>query len=108
MVKFVASDGRAFTDYRPSCQINDNIQRGSGQMNEREYRMYLQHNAAKLIEQNRIKADASHKMNCHCPTCDSAVAKKNIQAKHCPKCSSNMKVQGKYAVCHKCGVKAQM
>jgi len=79
MVKFVAEDARAFTDYRPNCQINDNIQRGSGQMNEREYRMYLQHNAAKMIEQNRMKADASHKMNCHCPTCSSAMDMKKVQ-----------------------------
>ena len=69
MVKFVNEDGRCFTDFRPNCQINNKIQTGSGQMNEREYRMYLQHNAAKMIEQNRMRAQPCD--TCLCPKCGS-------------------------------------
>ena len=45
-------DGRHFTSYVSRCVLNNNAA-GSNAMNSYEYRMYLQHNAEKLMEDNR-------------------------------------------------------
>ena len=48
------ADGRHFTDYRPRCvQNNSVVNNNTNVLNSYEYRMYLQHNAEKLMEDNR-------------------------------------------------------
>lgn len=40
------ADGRAFTDYRPQCLLNNS------KLNSYDYRMFLMKNAEKIIENN--------------------------------------------------------
>lgn len=48
------ADGRHFTDYRPRCDQNNSVvNNNTDVLNSYEYRMYLQHNATKLMEENR-------------------------------------------------------
>jgi hypothetical protein len=49
MPKFVMSDGRMFTDYSPSCELNKNIQQKYNIQNSHEYKKFLQNNAENLI-----------------------------------------------------------
>lgn len=42
------SDGRTFTSYLSAGQREEALQRKAGAVNETQYRMYLQHNAAKV------------------------------------------------------------
>lgn len=46
-------DGRHFTDYRPSCDLDNYIRVNNGIMNSNDYRMFLTRNANKLMELNR-------------------------------------------------------
>lgn len=57
------SDGRHFTDYRPTEDVND--YRKYKLHDSHAYRMYLQRNGAKLILQNR--SESIQKNKC-CPT----------------------------------------
>lgn len=51
------NDGRAFTDYRPRCVVNaDLLGSIQGVKSSYESRMYLQTNAAKVMEQDRKRA----------------------------------------------------
>ena len=54
------SDGRPFTDYRPRCAINADLMTDLDKNNmiksSYESRMYLQHNAEKIIEANKLTA----------------------------------------------------
>ena len=43
-------DGRHFTDYRPSCDVNNSIRNGNNLTNSFLYRKFLTENAEKLIE----------------------------------------------------------
>jgi hypothetical protein len=48
------ADGRHFTDYRPRCELNNSLVNSTnGVLNNYEYRMYLQHNASKLMDSLR-------------------------------------------------------
>lgn len=47
------ADGRHFTDYRPSCDVNSTIQMDNKIKNSFEYRNFLQQNAEKLANINR-------------------------------------------------------
>ena len=38
-------DGRHFTDYRPSCHVNNLVRSNNAVLNSHEYRMFLTHNA---------------------------------------------------------------
>lgn len=58
-------DGRHFTDYRPRCMQNNAISSESKAMNSYEYRMYLQHNAKKLMEKNQTYATNNNECT-HC------------------------------------------
>ena len=53
------SDGRPFTDYRPRCAINADLMTDLDKNNmiksSYESRMYLQHNAEKIIEANTLE-----------------------------------------------------
>ena len=59
------ADGRHFTDYRPSCHINNIIRSGNNVMNSFEYRLFLTRNAQELMDINRNYAC---KKNC-CGPC---------------------------------------
>jgi len=48
------ADGRHFTDYRPSCDVNNLIISNNGTVSNFDYRMYLIENAEKLMDMNRI------------------------------------------------------
>lgn len=47
------ADGRHFTDYRPSCHINNIIRTGNNVMNSYQYRLFLTRNADELMDVNR-------------------------------------------------------
>ena len=49
-------DGRHFTDYRPNCFVNNLIQSQNSITDSYKYRMFLQENASKLMELNRLYA----------------------------------------------------
>lgn len=69
MVKFVSADGRAFTSYYPSCQVNKDIQQQHGITNSYDYRMFLQRNATTLMNQDREFALKKNNLTCNCPSC---------------------------------------
>ena len=50
------ADGRHFTDYRPSCHINNMIRNNNTITNSFEYRLFLTRNAEKLMEINNKHA----------------------------------------------------
>ena len=58
------ADGRHFTDYRPSCHINNIIRTGNNVMNSFQYRLFLTRNAEELMDINRGYAC---KKNCCSP-----------------------------------------
>lgn len=54
------SDGRAFTDYNPRCYTNarvmDMVEKAKMAQSSYESRMYLQHNAEQVMENERKRA----------------------------------------------------
>ena len=46
-------DARHFTDYRPNCYLNNTLKANNKTFNSFQYRMFLTHNADKLMEMNR-------------------------------------------------------
>ena len=50
------ADGRNFTDYRPDCYVNNLIRQNNSTYNSFQYRMFLTHNAEKLMNLNRTYA----------------------------------------------------
>lgn len=54
------NDGRSFTDYRPRCIVNAEllsaVEKSKMIQSSYESRMYLQHNAEKVMEEERQKA----------------------------------------------------
>jgi hypothetical protein len=56
------ADGRHFTDYRPSCDLNNVIKRDNNILNSFDGRLFLQRNATELMNIN--KKDACLK-NCN-------------------------------------------
>ena len=50
----IMDDGRAFTDYRSSCYINDIIRVQNGITNSYDYRQFLIHNGNELINAIRL------------------------------------------------------
>ena len=70
------SDGRHYSDYRPRCVINYELQEKP--MSSYDYRMYLQQNADKIITENR---DIAWKNNL-CGPCvvpDTMLPEQNVQ-----------------------------
>ena len=47
------ADGRGFTDYRPNCLLNNNLQLDSNSLNSYDYKLFLTRNAEKIINMNR-------------------------------------------------------
>ena len=64
------ADGRHFTDYRPSCHVNDLLRADNAISNSFNYRRFLQENASTLIDKNRDVACAN---NCCAPCSSSAL-----------------------------------
>ena len=58
-------DGRHFTDYRANCHTNNVIRTTNKTFNSFQYRMFLTHNAEKIMEMNR---STSCEKNC-CGPC---------------------------------------
>ena len=50
------SDGRHFTDHRPQCYVNNLVQQNNEITNSYQMRMFLTHNANKLMQVNRQRA----------------------------------------------------
>jgi hypothetical protein len=62
-------DGRAFTDYRPSSDVENMIQYSNNIMSSYEYRQFLINNANKIMDVNTMYA--SNKLSCNdCNTPD--------------------------------------
>lgn len=56
------SDGRQFTDYRPSCQVDSMLQVNNKIMNSFQYNNFLTNNAVQLMNLNNMLAC---KKNCN-------------------------------------------
>lgn len=69
-MKFVMSDSRAFTDYNPSCSINNTIQKQYNIKDEHDYRYFLQTRSNELREKFATFADTQCKF---CPACMEAL-----------------------------------
>ena len=71
MPKFAMSDARTFTDYNPNCELNRIIQKKYNVTDANEYRVFLQKNALKIMEESS-KYDMEP--NCKfCPVCKLAI-----------------------------------
>jgi len=71
MPKYIMSDGRAFTDYNPSCSLNNNLQKKYNVKDSHEFRQYLQHNAEQVMKD---LANCDPKDQCAlCPVCKQAL-----------------------------------
>lgn len=56
------ADGRHFTDYRPKCvQNNSVVNNNTDVLNSYEYRMFLQHNAEKIMNENKNIASENNR-----------------------------------------------
>lgn len=78
MPKYVMSDGRAFTNWNPNCDLMRNIQTKYNIQNSNDMRVFLQQNAEK------VKADfasCTTMEECKfCPVCKEAVDYKPREA----------------------------
>jgi hypothetical protein len=62
------ASGRSFTDYTPSCVLNDKIKKQAGISDNYSYKLYIQRNADKLMQADRSKASQVSIM-CSCLKC---------------------------------------
>ena len=69
MPKFVMSDARVFTDYNPTCELNNVIQKKYN-VNPLNYRKFLQANAEKIIKESFTLTE---KPCTSCPVCKEAI-----------------------------------
>ena len=80
MPKFVMSDGREFTDFQPSCTLNEMMQKKYNVNNSHEYRYYLQKNAEKVMKD---LADCDTNRDCIlCPVCKQSLDKPDTVTKN--------------------------
>ena len=95
------ADGRAFTDYRSSCEVNNDLR--SGQTNSLEYRNYLINNATSLL--NTQQGDMEKKLSCgsckntdmgnNLQSCDNGVCSNvNVPTALMKEIGSDAKIQG--------------
>lgn len=74
MPKYTMSDGREFTDYKPSCELNEWLQKRYNLNNSHAFRYFLQRNGEKIMkdlsECDPVKECAV------CPVCKLALEKK--------------------------------
>tara|TARA_Y100000816_G_C25926587_1_gene483159 strand:+ start:586 stop:825 length:240 start_codon:yes stop_codon:yes gene_type:complete len=61
MTKPGMSDGRVFTTFIPNCKYNDMIKEKYKKMNNNEYRIFLQENAEKVM--NDMKTMSMQNLN---------------------------------------------
>lgn len=66
--KNVMHDGRAFTDYQPNCQLNEAIKSQYVPGSSSEYRMFLQRNACRIMDEMRKSSsgDCVNPTGCVC------------------------------------------
>ena len=62
------ADGRHFTDYRPSCHVNDLLRNDNNISNSFQYRSFMTHNAETIMDKHRQIACSK---NC-CTPCASS------------------------------------
>lgn len=79
------ADGRHFTDYRPSCDMNSVIKVDNNIRNSLNYRLFLQENAEKLLEINR---KYSCQKNC-CEPCKEGFETTMLPEKYTQLCNKN-------------------
>ena len=74
MPKFTMSDGRQFTDYNPSCELNKMIQEKFQIKDSHQYRQFLQNNTEDVKQYvNNLKEKV---LDCEiCPVCNIAISK---------------------------------
>jgi hypothetical protein len=71
MPKFAMADGRAFTDFNPSCTLNATLQEKYNLPDTHAYRHFLQHNAEQVMKD---LADCNPQQECKtCPVCKLAL-----------------------------------
>lgn len=74
MPKFVMSDGRAFTDYTPSCSLNQAIQKKYNvPADTHKYRYFLQQNGEQVKKD--LAANYPYNTCVFCPVCKEAIQK---------------------------------
>lgn len=67
------SDGRSFTDYQPSSELNNLIQRRYAIQNSNDYRKFLQEQGQTLMKEF---SESSTEQECLlCPVCKKPVSK---------------------------------
>ena len=71
-MKYSMADGRQFTSYEPACSLHDFLRnKYAPNLNNNEFRNYLQKNAEKL---QKDFADCSKTAHCQfCPVCKAAL-----------------------------------
>lgn len=68
------NDGRQFTDYNPSCALNNFLQKKYNVSNIHDYRYYLQKNAD-AIQQEFLNCASKNVDACvSCPVCKQALS----------------------------------
>ncbi|CAK0772820.1 hypothetical protein CCP3SC1AL1_630004 [Gammaproteobacteria bacterium] len=72
-IQNAGTNGRAFTDYRPACYVNESIKVQNGIKDNYNYRLFLQRNAEALMKTNAIES-YKNKLICDCPKCNEASA----------------------------------
>lgn len=72
---YVMQDGRAFTNYKPSSELDSELKEKHGLKTDAEFKDFLNKNAEKLIEENKKILSSCHSPckkycnycgNCHC------------------------------------------
>lgn len=86
------NDGRAFTDYRPNCDVNNQYRVNNNIPNSYQYRLFMTNNAEKIMENDRlntckfltinevhpnVQLDELTKITCNSNTCEEKVFNKN-------------------------------
>lgn len=71
MPKYVMSDGRAFTSYLPSCELNRLIQKKYNLTNSHQYRYFLQRSGETIVKE--ISALSDDNPCVFCPVCKQAL-----------------------------------
>ena len=86
------NDGRAFTDYRPNCDVNNQYRVNNGIPNSYQYRLFMTQNAEKIMQNDRmntckhltiseihpgVQLDELTKITCNANTCEEKVFNKN-------------------------------
>lgn len=86
------NDGRAFTDYRPNCDVNNQYRVNNSIPNSYQYRLFMTNNAEKIMENDRmntcknltisevhpgVQLDELTKVTCNANSCEEKVFNRN-------------------------------